>query len=745
MEPPGPVSRRDAWGDDVALTGRPPAATTTPVGIVTGDSKPDMFMFVVNPENAPSLYDYVYVEVEETPPGEDERCRVRVVAQIRRIVSGAVGLPADTPWPVLARLTLPRGADRIIAVAKVLGYKWRGSILYPRRAPRVGSPVYLAPDDMLEEFYSVEPERRLWIGYLVSRSSVRVYIDVEGLKRHLAILAATGAGKTWTSIVLIEELIKKGATILVLDPHGEYVAIKDSIHKLGPAYRGRVIVLKGRRDQEGDELYSVSVLDIPAEELASIAGVPSKATRIRAVISGAKEIATLLHSLQGGDWGGLRGIMRVIQAAIAAAENIKILKGLARTKTVGGSSKGIDIVQRFGKQLIQELSGQQGGRDDDSWKKVFEALKVSEKFSRGIRRLWLALRKDVEPGYDAIRYLEDLDRLGVYGVQGLPLNRVLRPGTVTVFNLSGLRGEVQDHLAYNILTRVFNARVRYMRGLQGETYRYPVVVIVEEAHRFMPPKSIRQTRTREIAAAIAAEGRKFGVYLVVISQRPSKVDPDVLSQLQSQIILRIVNPRDQDAVRDAGEQLSHDLLSDLPGLNKGEAIIVGPVVPAPLMIRVRNRVLDYMGGDISLVKEWSRSVEEEELVRDYLAELADKLSRILEENVTPVTVGQALARLAGFPEPPSERLVEEALHLLVRDEHAWASYDSYMERVEGEVAGAEAQVYLGEGSTSCSRCRWRRKGPCPHSLAVLIRAVLDDVVGAPAREEREEPWSYYMR
>jgi len=710
----------------VALT------TGFPVGIVTGDSKPDTFTFTVNPDHIPSLYDYVYVEVEETPPGEDERRRVKVVAQIRRIISGAVGFTPDSPWTVLARLHVPRGADRIVAVAKVLGYKWRGSILYPRRAPRVGSPVYLAPDEMLEEFYSVEPERRLWIGYLVSRPSVKVYIDVEGLKRHLAILAATGAGKTWTSIVLIEELVKKGATVLVLDPHGEYVAIKESIHKLGPAYRDRVIVLKGRRDQEGDELYKVSVLDMSAEELASIAGIPSKASRIRAVVSGAKEIAKALHGVLGGDWGGLRGIIRVIQAGIAAAETIKIQRRYSNSATA--------ILNDFGKQLVQELSGEYGEAEKKEFQEAASRLVVRESFNKGLRRLWLALRKDVEPGYDAIRYLEDLDRLGVYGVKGLPLHRILRPGTVTVFNLAGLRSEVQDHLAYNILVRVFNARVRYMRGLPGETYRYPVVVIVEEAHRFMPPKNIRQTRTREIAAAIAAEGRKFGVHMIAISQRPSKVDPDVLSQLQSQIILRIVNPRDQDAVRDAGEQLSHDLLSDLPGLNKGEAIIVGPIVPAPLMIRVRNRVLDYMGGDISLVEEWSRSLEEEELVAEYADELALRLTRLFDEPYSRETIRIGLAKLMGLREPVPGRVLDDALHILVRDRHAWAHYDNYTETVEGEAGGAEARIQLGTGEAECSRCRVQ---PCRHVLAVLAKAILDGVISPPGRGE-EEPWSYYL-
>ncbi len=680
------------------------------VGIVSGDARPDFFVFTVDPSRAPPLYDYVYVVVEEVPPGEDRAVPVPVLAQIRGLKRLALGVSPEQPWPVLRSLRLTSSQDTVVAFARVLGYRWKGAIYYPRRAPQVGSRVYLAPDSMLEEFYSVEEKRRLHLGYMISRPRVRGFLDLEGIKRHVAIIAATGAGKTWASVVLIEELLRKGATILVLDPHGEYVAMKKSACRLGPEFCSSVRVVKGRRDQDGDILYRVSVSEMSADELASIAGVPSKATRIRSVISGAKTLSeTVAKLLNDSSWLGLKGILRTIYASIDAAEVVKL--------------RGGNGLEQFTVELLRRLS-QSLGREAAS---ILESeLKIDEAIVRGIRRLWLVLRKDSEPAYDAARYLDELRRLGVYGVSQVSMDALLSPGTVTVVNLAGLRSEVQDHLAYNILSRVFNARLRHQRGLSGESYPYPVVVVVEEAHRFMPPRTQRHTRTRDIAAVIASEGRKFGVYMVAITQRPSRVDGDVLSQLQGQIVLRIVNPRDQEAVRDASEQISQDLLENLPGLNTGEAVVVGPLAPAPLMVRLRDRVLDYSGGDIALVEAWGGSLEETRLIEDYRREVLDKLRSLLGDHVD---MEQGVTELLGAR--VDRETIENALRLLVRD-HVWAGYDEQTATVYGEAGGYDVRVGLGEGRVKCS-CG--SKKPCSHSVAILLRALLDDLLTMPREEQ----------
>jgi len=732
--PPGPRGRR---GGRKRRAGREavqarPSRGGEPVGMVTGDSRPDYFVFSVDPSSSPPLYDYVYVETLETPPGEEEPVKVKVLAQIRGVRRLAVGVSPEHPWPVLRNLSLPRGSDTVVAAARVLGYKWRGRVYLPRRAPPVGAWVYLAPDDLLVEFYSVDPSRRLHVGSLISRPRVPAYLDVEGVKRHVAIIAATGAGKTWASVVLIEELLKKGATIVVLDPHGEYVAMKRSAHKLGPGFEHAVRVVKARRDQEGDIQYKVSVAEMTAEELATIAGVPSKATRIRAVIGGAKRVARWVAEATGEKtrWLGLRGLVRVVQAAVDAAETTRLQSG---------------SLDRFAQNLLRFIARRAASSDLEeavrSLNRLEQVAAVDEGLARGVRRLWLALGKDPSPGYDAIRYLEELRRIGVYGVRPVPLDALLEPGTVTVVNLAGLRAEVQDHVAYNIMQRVFRARLRHARGLEGESYPYPVVLVVEEAHRFMPPPAKRATRSRDVAATIASEGRKFGVFMVAITQRPSRIDPDVLSQLQGQVILRIVNPRDQEAVRDSSEQVSQDLLDNLPGLNTGEAVVVGPLAPSPLMIRLRDRVLDYSGGDLSLVEAWAATRGDQQLVEEMRREALEKLNRLL--GVEHRGLAEALTALTRIDF--DRDTVERGLRLLLRGD-VWAGYNAVTSTVYGEasIAGRryEVRVGLADSTFSCS-CGAETR-PCSHVAAVLVRAVLDDAIPREAEAAASDLWGDYL-
>jgi hypothetical protein len=697
--------------------------------MVTGDSRPDYFVFTVDPENIPQLYDFVYVDSVEVPPGSEEPVNVQILAQVSNIKRLPLGFTPDSPWSVVRNVRMPGAVDTVVAVAKILGYKWKGSIYYPRRAPPVGSWVYLAPNPLLEDFYSVEPARRLHVGSLISRPEVPAYLDLEGLKRHVAIIAATGAGKTWASIVLIEELLKKGATILVLDPHGEYVAMKRSSRRLGPEFESAVRVVKARRDQEGEVQYKVSVADLTVDELISIANVPSNATRIRGVIHGAKKLSRWLVSVTGDrKWAGLRGLVKIIQYSIDAAEVAK-LRG-AR-------------VEHFVSELVKRLmqtAGIESERARGLVGKVDEIFASDEDLARGLRKLWMVVGRDSTPAYDAMRYLEELRRIGVYGVSSTPLEKLLEPGTVTVVNLSGLREEVQDHVAFNILSRVFSARVHHVRGLAGESYPYPVVVFVEEAHRFMPPRSQRLTRTRDVAAAIAAEGRKFGVYMVAISQRPSKIDPDVLSQLQGQIVLRVVNPRDQEAIRNSSEQMSQELLENLPGLNTGEAVVVGPLAPGPLMIRLRDRVLEYSGGDLSLVDAWG-AASSVKLYEDVRKEAKRKLESILGSRYG--SVYEALSDLLGVQLDSDS--VESALRLLARED-VWASLSEETATVYGEVIyrdgrSYEVKVGLHDKLFSCS-CGSRR--PCSHALAVVLRAVLDDIIAVSRRAKQEFWWEQLL-
>ena len=108
-----------------------------------------------------------------------------------------------------------------------------------------------------------------------------------------------------------------------------------------------------------------------------------------------------------------------------------------------------------------------------------------------------------------------------------------------------------------------------------------------------------------------AEGRKFGIGVGLISQRPGKLDADVLSQCQTQCIMRIVNEIDQKSVAAAIEGVGRDLLDNLPALSKGQVIVAGAAVNTPVICRVRQRYTQHGGESKDAPDMWQKHFSRE--------------------------------------------------------------------------------------------------------------------------------------
>jgi len=503
------------------------------IGRIVGEASPETFSFVSPKEIHPPKYEYVMVRSKELVGEHIED--VEVLAQVIGVESSSNTYTYNLDYEALQRI-YNAGIDdsNVICHARTLGYivgtRGKKSILMPRRAVYPGNPVYLAPDELVEKFFSYPEEEGLHIGYLVSRPKIKVNISVNGFRRHVAIIAQTGAGKSYTLGVILEELLKKGATIVVIDPHADYVFLsRDREGNRIEEYADRIMVFRnpnstGRySDKDIDNLKQLTFkfADLDPEEIADIAGVSESYTKIREAFRNAIE-----GLRKKGDYG--------------PQELIKMLEDLGKS------------------------------RNDANY--------------RGARNYALRLLK-----------------IKVFGDRTTPIAEVLKPFHASIFDLSGLNDASQDYIVSRVLSIIVEKRVR------GE-FPWPVFIFIEEAHRFVP--NGKKTRSSEIIKTIAAEGRKFGVFLTLVTQRPSKIDQDVLSQCNSQIILRITNPHDQKAVQSASEQLGESLMRDLPGLNIGEAIIVGELTRVPVMVRIRERRSREGGADINLVEVLKIAQEE---------------------------------------------------------------------------------------------------------------------------------------
>ena len=158
-----------------------------------------------------------------------------------------------------------------------------------------------------------------------------------------------------------------------------------------------------------------------------------------------------------------------------------------------------------------------------------------------------------------------------------------KPGQLSVVDLSGFTRLKDKQIIVTYFARkLFNAR--------HQEKIPPFILIVEEAHQFCPEGVEREGAiSKSIIQTIAREGRKFHASLVLISQRPIQLSTTALSQCNSQILLRIVNPYDLKHIAESSEAITSDLIKSLPGLQVGEAIITGNAVNHPLFVQVRQR------------------------------------------------------------------------------------------------------------------------------------------------------------
>jgi DNA helicase HerA-like ATPase len=159
----------------------------------------------------------------------------------------------------------------------------------------------------------------------------------------------------------------------------------------------------------------------------------------------------------------------------------------------------------------------------------------------------------------------------------------VRYGQISVVALAGYTGDFQATIYRLIAESIFETRVA------GEL-KLPVLLLLEEAHNFASAQPMSDAEKRSITTTrqIAQEGRKFGIGLVIISQRPSRLDETTLSQCNSFIIMRMVNPADQSFVRKVVETLGEDEAKLLPDLDVGEALFSGQFINFPVLVRIKE-------------------------------------------------------------------------------------------------------------------------------------------------------------
>lgn len=374
----------------------------------------------------------------------------------------------------------------------------------PTVPPSPGAPVYLPDPDRLKRFLGFK-ENGLRIGTLQFHD-VPVTLDMSKLiQKHFAILAMSGAGKSYTTSVIIEELLDRAPeqgriAVVVFDVHGEYVGFKEPVND-------------GEHRDYSDRTKVISIEDmrIPVPSLK------------------AHDFLYFLPSLSSAQ---LRELERII-------------KQLGDEMDAGNGPYGLeDIIARV-----------------ESDPRIKENTKVS-----------------------LVSWLRSLESTKLFDAVERPaVEAILQPGKLVVFDLS----QTIDAKKRQFVVTYFAKRIFDLRRMGRVP---PTLIIVEEAHNFVPSERSREdVPARGVVETIAREGRKFGVGLCLISQRPVKLSSTALSQCNTHIILRITNPYDLKHVAESSEGIDARSERMITNLRPGEAIIVGAAVNFPVFVKIRKR------------------------------------------------------------------------------------------------------------------------------------------------------------
>ncbi len=204
----------------------------------------------------------------------------------------------------------------------------------------------------------------------------------------------------------------------------------------------------------------------------------------------------------------------------------------------------------------------------------------------------------------AKNYLQTLANTGFIGTREPPIKEMVDANQTSVVAMSGVKERIQQFVVTSILQRIFNARRR--REIP------PLVLVVEEAHRFAP--SAASVASSAVMRTLAAEGRKFGICLVVASQRPNRLDPTVLSQCVTSIVMKMKNPADLARIRESAENVTEEVIGQLPTFDRGEALVMGEAFPVSIRFKVRSdRNTKHGGKSVDFKETWATEAAEKEV------------------------------------------------------------------------------------------------------------------------------------
>lgn len=433
--------------------------------------------------------------------------------------------------------------------------------------PTTGAEVHAVGSADINLIFSKFQSKGYDVGNLSSNTSIKVCLDPSSLfGRHFAILGQTGAGKSWTVANLVQRAVAvmPKAHIIILDLHGEYCWSNNDGSSCSAFSNNIVRYVDARKLEIPYWLMTYAELCdllIDNTEREAHNQVAFFRDNLRELKQKEKELSGLERvTVDTPVYFSLEELLRRIEV-----ENGRMVPG-ANNKEKQGPNYG--VFDRFIMRLESKLNDV---RYDFLLK---PKVRTSSNTLTGLLRDFVGLGEPKRP--------------------------------VTVIDLSSVPFDVRPTVAAQI------GRIAFEFNYWNPQYReFPLLLVCEEAHAYIPKEAQSQfAGSRKSMERIAKEGRKYGVGLAVVSQRPHEVSETVLAQCGTFLCLRITNPNDQAYVRNLVPEAERDLVDILAGLGRGEVMALGEAVPLPTRFRFYKPNPAPNSEDIDFYTKWKEGPDD---------------------------------------------------------------------------------------------------------------------------------------
>ncbi|GHA83885.1 ATPase [Algimonas arctica] len=439
-----------------------------------------------------------------------------------------------------------------------------------RTFPVLGEAVYTMSATDLQIIFSKETSPCIEIGRLQQDNSIIANVRIDDmLSKHFAIIGSTGSGKSCTVALILQAILSASPAghVVLFDPHNEY----------SKSFGDRAEVITGE------------TLDLPLWMFDFVETVELLTSDIE---DQAREEEEILNDV-------ILMAKRLFDRSMAhndTSAQVKLDDVEMELQRATHISLDSPVPYRI-RDVVKLIDHEMGKLENSSNLQPYKRLKRRIQSLMADPRYAFIFRNQAKP-----RPLEEtIGRIFRLPVNGKP---------ISILDFSSIPSET-----LNIVVAVVS-RLAFELATWSER-KVPILLVCEEAHRYIPRDASQGFHaTRRIISRIAKEGRKYGVSLGIISQRPSELEPSTLSQCSTIFSMRLSNEIDQNFVRAAVPDGAAELLTFLPSLGTAETMVFGEAVNLPMRVLLNNLPEEYRphSSSASFTKLWARDTSTPEMM-----------------------------------------------------------------------------------------------------------------------------------